>query len=69
MKISPSGDVEKVEVKSTNDQFSEEIRKSITRWAFPKTQRGGTFTFPVNLYEVIPSASSSDSEQPSPQVE
>ena len=69
MKISPSGDVEKIEIKSTNDQFSEEIRKSIARWAFPKTQKGGTFTFPVNLYEVIPSASSSDSEQTSPQVE
>lgn len=64
MKISPSGDVEKVEVKSTNDQFSEEIRKSITRWKFPKTQKGGTFTFPVNLYEVFPSSSSSTSEQP-----
>ena len=69
MKISPSGDVEKIEIKSTNDQISEEIRKSIARWAFPKTQKGGTFTFPVNLYEVIPSASSSDSEQTSPQVE
>ena len=64
MKISPSGDVEKVEVKSTNDQFSEEIRKSIARWAFPKTQKGGTFIFPVNLYEVFPSSSSSTSEQP-----
>ena len=64
MKISPRGDVEIVEIKSTNDQFSEEIRKSIARWAFPKTQRGGTFTFPVNLYEVIPSAASSASEQP-----
>ncbi len=64
MKISPSGNVENVEIKSTNDQFSEEIRKSIARWAFPKTQRGGTFTFPINLYEVIPSAASSASEQP-----
>ena len=64
MKISPSGNVENVEIKSTNDQFSEEIRKSIARWAFPKTQRGGTFTFSVNLYEVIPSAASSASEQP-----
>ena len=64
MKISPRGDVEIIEIKSTNDQFSEEIKKSITRWAFPKTQRGGTFTFPVNLYEVIPSAASSASEQP-----
>jgi hypothetical protein len=69
MKISPSGSVENVQIKSTNDQFSEEIRKSIARWAFPKTQKGGTFTFPVNLYEDIPSASSSDSEQPSLQVE
>jgi hypothetical protein len=64
MKISPSGNVENVEIKSTNDQFSEEIRKSIARWAFPKTQKGGTFTFPVNLYEVIPSAATSASEQP-----
>ena len=64
MKISPSGNVENVEIKSTNDQFSEEIRKSIARWAFPKTQRGGTFIFPINLYEVIPSAASSASEQP-----
>ncbi|WP_290764773.1 hypothetical protein [Fibrobacter sp. UBA4297] len=64
MKISPSGNVENVEIKSTNDQFSEEIRKSIARWIFPKTQRGGTFTFPVNLYEVILSAASSASEQP-----
>jgi hypothetical protein len=69
VKIAPSGEVENIEIKSTNDQFSEEIRKSIARWAFPKTQKGGTFIFPVNLYEVIPSASSSDSEQTSPQVE
>ena len=62
MKIAPTGEVENVEIKSTNDQFSEEIRKSITRWVFPKTQNGGTFTFPVNLYEVIPSSSSSISE-------
>ncbi len=64
MKISPRGDVEIVEIKSTNNLFSEEIRKSITRWSFPKTQRGGSFTFPVDLYEVIPSAASSSSEQP-----
>ncbi|MBR6454867.1 MAG: AgmX/PglI C-terminal domain-containing protein, partial [Fibrobacter sp.] len=68
MKISPSGNVENVEIKSTNDQFSEEIRKSIARWAFPKTKKGGTFTFPVNLYEVIPSAASSASEQPQSQT-
>ena len=69
MKIYPSGNVENVEIKSTNDQFSEEIRKSIARWAFPKTQRGGMFTFPVNLYEVIPSAASSASEQSSSPTE
>lgn len=69
MKISPSGNVENVEIKSTNDQFSEEIRKSIARWAFPKTQKGGTFTFPVNLYEVIPLATSSASEQSSSPTE
>ena len=68
MKVSPKGNVEKVEIKSTDDQFSEEIRKSITRWVFSKTQKGGTFTFPVNLYEVFPSSSSSASEQPLPQT-
>ena len=69
MKVSPKGNVEKVEIKSTDDQFSEEIRKSITRWVFSKTQKGGTFTFPVNLYEVIPSATSSASEQSSSPTE
>ena len=64
MKFAPSGKVENVEIRSSMVQFSEEIRKSIARWAFPKTQRGGTFTFPINLYEVIPSAASSASEQP-----
>ena len=64
VKIAPSGEVENIELKSSTVRFSEEIRKSIARWAFPKTQRGGTFTFPVNLYEVIPSAASSASEQP-----
>ena len=63
VKIAPSGDVENIKIKSSTVPFSEEIRKSIARWAFPKTQRGGTFTFPVNLYEVFPS-SSSTSEQP-----
>lgn len=69
MKVSPKGNVEKVEIKSTDDQFSEEIKKSITRWVFSKTQKGGTFTFPVNLYEVIPSATSSASEQSSSPTE
>ena len=65
VKIAPSGDVENIKIKSSTVPFSEEIKKSITRWVFPKSQKGGTFTFPVNLYEVIPSFSSSASEQPS----
>ena len=64
VKIAPSGDVENIEIKSSTVRFSEEIRKSITRWMFPKSQKGGTFIFPVNLYEVFPSSSSSASEQP-----
>jgi len=64
VKIAPSGEVENIEIKSSTVRFSEEIRKSIARWAFPKTKKGGTFTFPVNLYEVFPSSSSSTSEQP-----
>ena len=64
VKIAPSGDVENIKIKSSTVPFSEEIRKSITRWVFSKTQKGGTFTFPVNLYEVIPSATSSASEKP-----
>ena len=64
VKIAPSGDVENIKIKSSTVPFSEEIKKSITRWVFSKTQKGGTFTFPVNLYEVIPSAASSASEQP-----
>ena len=64
MMFAPSGKVENVEIRSSMVQFSEEIRKSITRWVFSKTQNGGTFTFPVNLYEVFPSSSSSASEQP-----
>jgi hypothetical protein len=71
LKIASGGEVEKVEITSTtideNSPFSamnEEIKESVSRWIFPKTQRGGTFTFPVNLYEVIPSAASSASEQP-----
>jgi hypothetical protein len=63
MKFAPSGKVENVEIKSSTVPFSEEIKKSITRWVFSKTQNGGTFTFPVNLYEVIPSAATSASEQ------
>lgn len=64
VKIAPSGEVENIEIKSSTVRFSEEIRKSITRWVFPKSQKGGTFIFPVNLYEVFPSSSSSASEQP-----
>ena len=71
LKIASGGEVEKVEITSTtideNSPFSamnEDIKESVSRWIFPKTQRGGTFTFPVILYEVIPSAASSASEQP-----
>ena len=64
VKIAPSGEVENIEIKSSTVRFSEEIRKSITRWVFSKSQKGGTFIFPVNLYEVFPSSSSSTSEQP-----
>ena len=59
LKIASSGKVEKVEITSTtiaeNSPFSamnEEIKESVSRWVFPKTQKGATFTFPVNLYEV-----------------
>ena len=69
VKIAPSGDVENIKIKSSTVPFSEEIKKSITRWVFSKTQKGGTFTFPVNLYEVIPSATSSASEQSSSPTE
>ena len=69
VKIAPSGDVENLKIKSSTVPFSEEIKKSITRWVFSKTQKGGTFTFPVNLYEVIPSATSSASEQSSSPTE
>ena len=68
LKIAPSGVVENVEIKSSTVAFGEEIKKSVSRWRFPKTQNGGTFTFPVNLYEVIPSAASSASEQPQSQT-
>ena len=71
LKIASSGEVENVQIKSTtiaeNSPFSainEDVKESVSRWIFPKTQRGGTFTFPVILYEVIPSAASSASEQP-----
>ena len=69
MKFAPSGKVENVEIRSSMVQFSEEIRKSITRWVFSKTQNGGTFTFPIYLYEVFPSSSSSASEQSSSPTE
>ena len=69
LKVAPSGVAENVEIKSSTVAFAEEIKKSVSRWRFPKTQNGGTFTFSVNLYEVLPSASSSPSEQSLPQTE
>ncbi len=69
LKIASSGEVEKVEITSTtideNSSFSamnEEIKESVSRWIFPKTKNGGTFSFPINLYEIIPLAASSASE-------
>lgn len=71
LKIAPGGFVEKAEIKSTTidiksnfKAINEDVKKSVSRWRFPKTQRGGTFTFPINLYEVIPSAASSASVEP-----
>jgi hypothetical protein len=61
LKIASSGEVENVEITSTtiaeNSPFSamnEEIKESVSRWVFPKTQSGGTVTFPIILYEMIP---------------
>jgi hypothetical protein len=61
LKIASGGEVEKVEITSTtideNSPFSamnEEIKESVSRWVFPKTQAGGTVTFPIILYEMIP---------------
>ncbi len=61
LKIASGGEVEKVEITSTtideNSPFSamnEEIKESVSRWVFPKTQSGGTVTFPIILYEMIP---------------
>ena len=68
IKIAPSGSVESVEIKSSTVAFSELVRNSVSRWKFLKTQNGGSFTFPINLYEVSPSSSSA-SEQPSSPTE
>lgn len=61
LKIASSGEVETVEITSTtiaeNSPFSamnEEIKESVCRWIFPKTQAGGTITFPISLYEITP---------------
>jgi len=64
IKIAPSGSVESVEIKSSTVEFSELVRNSVSRWKFLKTQNGGSFTFPIDLYEVFPSSSSRASEQP-----
>ena len=63
IKIAPSGSVESVEIKSSTVEFSELVRNSVSRWKFLKTQNGGSFTFPIDLYEVFPSSSSRASEQ------
>ena len=71
LQIAPSGKVENVEIISTtieeNSGFSainEGVKKAVRRWVFPKTQNGGTWTFTISLYEVLPSAASSASEEP-----
>ena len=71
LKIAPGGNVENVQIKSSTIEeksgfkvINEDVKKAVRRWRFPKTQRGGTFTFTISLYEVIPSAASSASEQP-----
>ena len=71
LKIAPDGSVENVQIKSTTigeksnfRTINEDVRNSVGRWKFPKTQKGGTVTIPISLYEKFPEASSSDSEQP-----
>ena len=71
LKIAPGGNVENVQIKSSTIEeksgfkvINDDVKKAIRRWRFPKTQRGGTFTFTISLYEVIPSAASSASEKP-----
>ena len=71
LKIAPDGSVENVEIKSTTigeksnfRTINEDVRNSVGRWKFPKTQNGGTVTIPISLYEKFPEASSSGSEQP-----
>jgi hypothetical protein len=61
LKIASSGEVENVQIKSTtiaeNSTFSainEEVKESVSHWVFPKTQAGGTVSFPIILYEMIP---------------
>lgn len=61
LKIASGGEVEKVEITSTtideNSPFSamnEEIKESVSRWIFPKTKNGATFSFPISFYMMFP---------------
>lgn len=67
LKIASSGEVEKVEITSTtideNSSFSamnEEIKESVSRWIFPKTKNGATFSFPISFYGEFPQPSMFD---------
>lgn len=67
LKIASSGEVENVQIKSTtiaeNSPFSainEEVKESVSRWKFPKTKNGATFSFPISFYGELPQPSMFD---------
>jgi len=67
LKIASSGEVENVQIKSTtiaeNSPFSainEEVKESVSRWVFPKTKNGATFSFPISFYMMLPQPSMFD---------
>lgn len=67
LKIASSGEVENVQIKSTtiaeNSPFSainEEVKESVSRWFFPKTKNGATFSFPISFYMMLPQPSMFD---------
>ena len=67
LKIASSGEVENVQIKSTtiaeNSPFSainEDVKESVSRWVFPKTKNGATFSFPISFYMMLPQPSMFD---------
>ena len=67
LKIASSGEVEKVEIKSTtiaeNSPFSainEDVKESVSHWVFPKSKNGATFSFPISFYMMLPQPSMFD---------